>query len=259
MYNCEYVYGLLKHYDVAEIDRRISPNDAMNNQWYFDVGKSAVENIALACLASKVQMVNKVLDLPCGHGRVLRHLVHLFPQAEIHACDLDRDGVDFCASTFAARPLYSREELTEVDFGTLYDLIWVGSLFTHTSHEVTRRWLPHLAKFLAPNGIVVATLHGRWSQHVHKVAPYIEDSKWQGILEDYASTGYGYRDYSRKESHPFIAGSYGISLVKPDVIVRDLEAIPGIRIHCYRERGWADVQDVVVFGRPPYDEPWPGM
>jgi hypothetical protein len=186
-------------------------------------------------------------------------LACLFPEAEIHACDLDKVGVDYCASAFGVLPIYAKEELTRVDFGTEYDLIWVGSLFTHTARETTRRWATHLAKFLTPNGIVVATLHGRWSPYVHKVAPYIAQERWQEILRDYSEQGYGYRDYSRTESHPFIAGSYGISLAKPHTVVRDFEDIPGVRLYLYLERGWSDVQDVVAYGRPAYDELWANM
>jgi len=255
MHNFEYVHDLIKNYRTAIIDTRISPNDQMNNQYYFDVGKSAIDNIAIACLASNITEVKKVLDIPCGHGRVLRHLIHLFPAAEFHACDVDADGVDFCASTFGAKPVYSREELTEIDFGSEYDLIWVGSLFTHTALNVTRRWMAHLAKFLSSTGVVVATLHGRWSQHVHQVAPYIEETQWQQIIADYSATGYGYRDYLvHGLSH--ISGSYGVSLAKPYASIRNVEDIAGIRIYLYRERAWADHQDILVFGRPSYDQPW---
>ena len=231
----------------------------MNNEWYFQVGRSAVDNILIAMASSRLQSVQKVLDIPCGHGRVLRHLACLFPGAEIHACDLDKAGVDFCASTFGAIPFYSQEELTQVDFGTQYDLIWVGSLFTHTNREATRRWAAHLAKFLSPRGIVVATLHGRWCQSVHKVSPYIAEDRWQAILGDYSTFGYGYRDYPKAESHSFISGSYGVSLAKPHAILSDLEEIPGTRIYLYIERGWSDHQDVVAYGRPKYNAPWPGM
>ncbi len=259
MNNFDYIHGLLVNYQAAEINRQISPNDSMNNQWYFEVGRSAVEVIAVACAASNIQAVKKVLDLPCGHGRVLRHLIHLFPGAEVHACDLDTDGVDFCASTFGSKPIYSQEDLTKVDFGSQYDLIWVGSLFTHTALNVTRRWIAHLARFLSPQGIVVATLHGRWCQYVHKAFPYIGEDRWLEIIKDYSSLGYGYRDYLKQKSHKFISGSYGISLAKPHVTIRSLEDIPGIRIYLYLERGWADHHDVVAFGSPSYDEPWPGM
>lgn len=259
MHNFEHVQGLLKNYDKSEINSQISPNDSMDNQWYFDVGRSAIVNITVALMASKIQEVKKVLDLPCGHGRVLRHLIHLFQGAEFHACDLDIDGVNFCASTFGAKPVYSNEDLTAVDFETKYDLIWVGFLFTHTSQDITERWLAHLTRFLSPQGIIVATFHGRWCQHVHKVAPYIGENSWQGILSDYSAIGYGYRDYLKAESHQYISGSYGISLAKPHVIIKCLEDIPGIRIYLYLERAWVDHQDVVAFGYPSYDEPWPNI
>jgi len=205
-------------------------------------------------MASNIKKVKKVLDIPCGHGRVLRHLIHLLPGVEFHACDLDVDGVDFCAETFGAKPIYSRAELTEVDFGSRYELIWVGSLFTHTAQDVTRRWMSHLAKFLSPTGVVVATLQGRWAEHVHKVNPYIEEAQWQHILNNYRAVGYGYHDYL-EDGRSHISGTYGVSLVKPHTTIRNVEDIAGIRIYLYLERGWVDHQDVLVFGRPGYDLP----
>lgn len=259
MFNQNFIHGLAQHYEAAKVNTTLSPTDTMNDKWYFEVGRSAVEVILAALAACKLQRVGRVLDMGCGHGRVLRHLVCLFPGAEIHACDLDKAGVEYCASAFNVRPIYSQEELTRVDFGAQYDLIWVGSLFTHTARDTTRRFAAHLAKFLTPNGIVVATLHGRWCQHVHKVAPYIRKEGWEEISSGFAQQGYGYGDYSRTETHPFIAGRYGVSLAMPHVVVRDLEDIPGVRIYLYLERGWADVQDVVAFGRPAYDERWANM
>lgn len=255
----ELVRKIIEDYRSAEVDRTISQNDAMNNEWYFDIGVSAVENIVLSCFSSTLGGIRKVLDVPCGHGRVLRHLVRMFPGAEVSACDLDADGVDFCARTFGAKPVYSTADLAMVDFGSEFDLIWVGSLLTHVSRAVAKRWLGHLAGFLTPSGIIVATVHGRWCEHVHKVVHYIGEDRWKKIVAGFSTEGYGYSDYVPDESHPYISGSYGISLVKPHVTIRDLEEIPGIRILLYRERGWADHHDVVAFGRPAFNNPWPGM
>jgi SAM-dependent methyltransferase len=263
MYNYEYVQSLLKDYHTSDIDKEISTTETMNDQWYFEMGRYAIEAITLGIMASKIQnemqgpKITKVLDLPCGHGRVLRHLVKLFKDAEIHACDLDKNGVDFCASKFDAIPIHSDEDLTKMDFGCPYDVIWIGSLFTHTSREVTKKWLAHLARFLSPHGIIVVTLHGRWSEYVHKVAPYIKEDSWSEIIKDYRFTGHGYRDYLKEESHEYIAGSYGVSIAKPHISIKDVEEIPNTRIYLYLERGWGDHQDVLVFGRPSYAELWP--
>ena len=44
---------------------------------------------------------------------MLRHLKTAFQTARITACDLKRDGVDFCASQFDAIPVYARESPAE--------------------------------------------------------------------------------------------------------------------------------------------------
>lgn len=256
MYNFDLIDGSLKQYHGSVVEQTVSPNDLMFNQWYFEVGRSAIEVIVGAMMSSYVNKVQRVLDLPCGHGRVLRHLVKMFPHAEFHACDLDADGVEFCAKTFGAIPRHSSPELTDVDFGTEFDLIWVGSLFTHVGEEQTARWLAHLAKFLSPCGIIVATMHGRWSEHVNARSPYIGADRWETVMEGYRSRGYGYADYVTEESSQWVPGNYGISIARAGVMVEMIERIDGVRLFSYSERAWADHQDVIVYGKPAYDTAW---
>lgn len=245
-----YFYDLFSAYLKSEVDDFISPNDAMLNKWYMEVGESGARAVYRACVMSWVGRINHVLDVPCGHGRVLRHLAKLFPQATFDAADLDRDGVDFCAARFGAHPIYSNEDLARVDFSKKYDVIWVGSLFTHVSRARMRAWLEHLTKFLSPGGILIATFHGRYSALKGLEFGYIERSRWEGIVHDYDSTGYGYADYPVGAGHAYMEGAYGISLANPALTLRDVEAIPGVRIFGYMERGWAGHQDVLVVGKP---------
>lgn len=167
MYNFNFVKDLYSNYDLSKVDKTVSPSETMTDEVYFEIGRNAVEVIATALLSTQIQSVEKVLDMPCGHGRVLRHLVQLFPDAKISACDIDRNGVEFCASQFDVQPIFSKEDLTKVDLKEEFDLIWVGSLFNHVSKELTLKWMAHLCKFLSTNGIIVATSHGRWSEYVH--------------------------------------------------------------------------------------------
>ena len=252
MFNLALVNQIEADYVSREINRNISPNDAMQNQWYFDVGRSAFEVMKGAILSSFLPSVGRVLDLPCGHGRVLRHLRTMFPDIPIDACDLDKDAVDFCVSNFGANPIYSKEDLTQVDFKNNYDLIWIGSLFSHTSKEITQKWMEHLSGFLSKYGIIVATLIGRRGIDIHKKYPYIAEESWNKILVDYNKFGYGYHDYATDENHDYISGSYGISLARPSVIVEIIESIPSVRLYSFSERGWVDHQDVVVFGKPSF-------
>src|SRR3954467_990164 len=118
----------------------IAPGDGMylgDNRTYFRVGYSALRSIRLAlALADKPDVAN-ILDMACGHGRVLRMLKADFPRARLTACDINRGGVDFCAETFGATPVYSAERPEEIRLPGSFDLIWCGSLFTHFDRD---RW-----------------------------------------------------------------------------------------------------------------------
>jgi len=91
-------------YDPAEVATLISPKETMGGDNYIWVGASAAEAIIAALAAGRLAEVKRVLDLPCGHGRVLRHLVNMFPDAQFDACDLDPDGINFCATRADKEP-----------------------------------------------------------------------------------------------------------------------------------------------------------
>jgi SAM-dependent methyltransferase len=123
---------------ITKIDRTISSSDGMidndGGDHYFRVGLSALKNIerALSSIGQTPNTPARILDCPCGHGRVLRYLRAAFPLAEIIACDLLRDGVDFCTAQFGALPVYFDPVPARIPVArSAFDLIWVGSLLTH--------------------------------------------------------------------------------------------------------------------------------
>jgi hypothetical protein len=71
----------------TELDfiRTISPRDRMvrrsTAEHYFRVGLEALQYIQVAVVAAGTGAPNRILDLPCGHGRVLRMLRAAFPKA----------------------------------------------------------------------------------------------------------------------------------------------------------------------------------
>jgi SAM-dependent methyltransferase len=233
----------------------MSAKDTMNDIYYKDVGVSGATSVYNACINSWILDVQTVLDIPCGHGRVLRHLVKLFPDAQFDACDLDEDGIRFCAAQFGARPILSKENLEDVDFGEKkYDVIWVGSLFTHMSKDRAFHALRHLTTLLAREGILIATFSGRFSALNGRKIGYLDEALWSEVLDEYQATGYGYRDYPSGKSHGFIAGSYGVSLSSAATVVSEAIRIPKMRIYSYVEQGWCGHQDVLVLGRPDISE-----
>jgi SAM-dependent methyltransferase len=105
--------------------------------------------------------VKTVLDMPCGFGRVARHLRTAFPHAKLTCCDLYQDRVDFCSREFRADGVKSKENYDDIEFPHTFDLIWVGSLLTHLPEPLFKKALALFSRSLSPNGIAVVTTQGR--------------------------------------------------------------------------------------------------
>ena len=268
----------------SAIIQTIAPDDEMwlgGPDWYFGVGESTVLAMLRALAMGSLQNVETVLDLPCGHGREARHLCAAFPEASFTFCDLNRAGVDFCTKTFGGSGVYSVPDLTQVRLPGPFDVIWVGSLFTHVDQRRTEEWMKFLCECLGDNGVLMATFHGRWSIEVQRTHPLIDRDRWQRILRDFERTGYGYADYGgvsirgagkiidfadsvpggRVLARRFFgfferARDWGISLSKPERIIEIAGNIPGVRILSYSERGSADNHDVLAVARTDRLKPW---
>ncbi len=219
-----------------DLIREISPNERVfrHSQPYFMQALSAVECIDRVIDADP----RRILDMPCGHGRVLRALKARFEDAEIVACDILEDGVDFCAETFGAVPVYAPDDPRELEISGTFDLIWVGSLLTHFPAD---RWIAFMDLFeslLAKGGTLVLTTHGR---HVAQVLESGEadlglDAETRRRLLANFQSGFAYENYPNY-------ADYGISLSRPWWVVRHLER-ESLRLVSFTETGWGDFQDV---------------
>ena len=172
---------------------------------------------------------------------MLRHLRAAFPHAEVTACDLLKDGVDFCASTLGATGVYSDTDPARIDLPRdSFDLIWVGSLFTHFGLKQWKLFLPFFRDLLAHNGVVVFSTQGRHShrQLFHDVYRYdLDASQRKRLLKQYETSGFGYVDYQG-------GNDYGISLAEPAWVCRLITSVPDLRLTYVNERAWDAHQDI---------------
>ncbi len=209
---------------------------------YAGVGQDALAWIRRALEAAGREAPRSILDLPCGHGRVLRHLRAAFPSASLTACDLDPDGVAFCAQTFGARGVVSSADFAAVDLGGRHDLVWCGSLFTHLDRTA---WLPLLQLFLRHvevGGIVVLTTHGRWVAELLRSGANtygLDGASISRVLEDYQRDGFAYSGYPNSPE-------YGISVNTPAWLLRSVCDFQSLRIVSFAERAWDAHQDLLA-------------
>ena len=219
---------------------------------YFNTGEEAVQLIQR--LRPELPATATILDLPCGHGRVLRHLRRRFPDAEIACCDIDREAVDFCSANFGATGFYSNEEC-ELHFDRQFDLIWCGSLVSHLSQAKTQKILNEMCRLLKPGGALIATTHG------DSVGDKIKTNKPEftyglsgegrsKLIEELQADGYGYDDYPEQSG-------YGVSVISRDWVEKFFANHPGVDLSEYVERGWDNHQDVFAVRRHSPPPPLP--
>jgi SAM-dependent methyltransferase len=226
------------------VDARISPHDAMyvgDGAHYFSVGASALRSIEPVAPEAPL----RVLDMPCGHGRVLRFLKRRYPDAALVACDLDETGVEFCAERFGAEPVISSPELASVVLPGEFDLIWCGSLATHLDAEGIHALLDLFRRSLAPAGVAVITTHGslvadrlRAGDRNYQLGP----ASARAVVERYDTSGFGYGDYAWSPG-------YGVSVCSR-AWIEEAAGEAGLRTIHFAERAWDDHQDVIAVTRP---------
>jgi SAM-dependent methyltransferase len=221
------------NYRAETLDQRISQHDDMfegDIQHYLFAGRSALEVISEAMLLARKTRFDYLLDVPCGYGRVTRHLVKFFPDSQIFVSEKDKAKQHFSASTFGTKELD-----LPLDFcgepTCQFDLIFVGSLLTHLNERLSISALRYLLKSLSEGGLLIVTTHGRYATMLTSSPGQLEQKARQ-----FMRNGFGYEGGS----------TYGSSRMAPSWVLRIFESMPDARVLGHKEQGWSCFQDVFV-------------
>jgi SAM-dependent methyltransferase len=239
---------------------RIAADDQMyipgRAQHYFGVGLSAMRCINRV-VAHHTTRIHSILDLPCGHGRVLRFLRVAFESANITACDLNESGIAFCERRLGAKAVRSIDNIRALHLRERHDLIWCGSLITHFDEPHARDLLRCFSEYLSPSGLCVFTTHGLATLHWLTAGDEnygLDAPSTQRLLSGFRSSGYGYTPYPGDPE-----SNYGFSLTSFERVTTITSGIADWSLVAFIERGWGadrageqaqdDGQDVYAFAR----------
>lgn len=242
------------------IPGRVHDNDLMlfddsraSVENYLRAGRSAVDIVEAALVEAgrSYEATTSCLDFGCGHGRVLRLLCQRIPADRVTACDVDKEGVRFCAAEFGVQPLVSKWDIREIPLGS-YDLIWSGSVFTHLDVANCDILLERLGRSLLPGGLLVFSMHGEYSLgHLEHLYEQEYGHEAETIRREVGDEGISFRHYNA--SWGDFAGTYGMTWHTKEYLQSRAEALSdgALRMAFFRPQGWDHHHDVIAFEKNP--------
>lgn len=230
----------------------ISERDAMfravpNKESYLRAGKTVADTLSMGVALSELKP-QSILDYGCGHGRILRWLQAYWPQAKLTAADVQPDQIAFCARTFGATPFQISKPFPEIAFDTKFDLIWLGSIFTHMDQSSWHELIDNLLKHLNKNGVLTFSFAGR---RVHSILAAgdrfgFKPDEEPAVLEmitRYEQSGFGFLRQLDSNGRP-----WGRSLASPTWVL-DTCMKKGTKVVMFSEAAYAKRQDIICLMR----------
>ncbi|MFM0726592.1 class I SAM-dependent methyltransferase [Paraburkholderia strydomiana] len=199
----------------------------------------------------------RILELPCGYGRVTRHLVKRFDPSRIEVADIMVPAVDYTAQTFGVKGHYVVDPVNEFRSiaAAMFDIAVMGSLLTHLSESDARTVLEHFLAKLARQGVAVVTTHGVRAHEMLSLGGWFEvaPEDKSALLSAYAAGSYGFANYTpeqpfEKKTVDYIGKSYGVSLTPHSWMLNAVERL-GFRVLDFDAGAWDNHQDVFFIAR----------
>ena len=138
-------------------------------------------------------------------------------------------------------PVYSHDDPEQIPIQRdYYDLIWVGSLFTHLDVSMWKRFLKAFTATLKPGGVLIFTTHGRRAcdNMASRAATYgHNDQELDELVRAYEQDGYGHSHYPGSDSY------YGTSISKTDWVAERIREVDGLRLVMHAAHAWDNHQD----------------
>lgn len=207
---------------VAGIPGRVHRNDLMlasrtpeAAQSYAEAGTRAVEHIeaALGAVGQSLDGCERLLDLGCGHGRVLRWLVRAMDPAAVVVCDIDPAAVAYCSREFGVEGFVCTTDPHSITAEDL-DVVWLGSVVTHLDPDGVGELFDVVADRLRPGGVAVFTTLAPSVLEWLSGEPWVLERRTE-LVEAAGRGDIAYAPYPQSTD-----GRYGLTFMQPETIDR---------------------------------------
>jgi SAM-dependent methyltransferase len=244
----EFIRGLRPNLAVSDGDKMY---DAAAARHYEFVGRSDL-SVVLNALNLRATYpggdaaISDVFDFGCGHGRATRWFRAAFPEAAIWVTDLDQAGVDWCVKQFGCKD--TRGDIPADRF----DVVWLGSVFTHLPRQIAEGLIDNLLTSLKPNGLLIFTTQGRSAVRIMEASLasdvpgwmryHLERDSAEDLIRQYNEEGYGFVNFPRRTDYGVCVAKshwYSDRILKHDRYIQIL----------MQEKGSDNHQDVLAFMR----------
>jgi SAM-dependent methyltransferase len=131
--------------------------------WYVTSGRRGFQSVRDTLEKSHIDIRDqqRVLDFGCGPGRVLRYWKPLSKQSELYGCDYNQELVDWGRKLVPFARIDKNELKPPLHYPDNYfDFIYLLSIFTHWSRELSLAWMRELTRVLKPGGLAMMTTMG---------------------------------------------------------------------------------------------------
>ena len=185
----------------------------------------------------------RFLDFGCGCSRTLRHFLHSNFDWRYTGVDVDNDAMQWnqAALPHAAnwQKIHDRPPLPFANDS--FDIIVAVSVFTHLDREMQEQWLRELTRVLAPDGILIISIHGQnvWGQ----VPQWCQAVEHSGVY--FVRSNMGVRNFSGTPAY------YQTALHSKSYVL-DFWTRGKLSLLEYRETGINNYQDAIVLQKQAY-------
>ncbi|MCP4681350.1 MAG: class I SAM-dependent methyltransferase [Desulfobacterales bacterium] len=135
---------------------------------------------------------NSILDMGCGTGRLLVGWYLDDENRRVSGCDINQSLIDWADKNLPEPIDFFKNDLLPplpYEEGS-FDFVYLVSVFTHLTLDTQKLWIKELERILAPEGVLLITLHGEIYLHLSHSQEII-DFKTKGYLETVSHQGEG--------------------------------------------------------------------